>query len=238
MGADGGRKDGEMPRDRWRPLGAAAQVARTLGVTAALLAVALLGSGPVRAQVAVPVGAVSALVGQASVTRLGETGERPLALGAEVFGGDRIRTAAEARLRLRLIDGSVLTLGAATDLELDRFEYAPERAARNVLLEVPRGIIRVLVELLVAHSTFEVQSHTAVASVRGTEWIAEALPEATAIVALAGRVGVRSADPGQAGEAVLLPGEGTTVPAGAPPQAVTTWGEARRSAFIERTALP
>jgi hypothetical protein len=195
-------------------------------------------SGPLWAQEAPPIGSVSALVGQAQVTSRGETVARPLALGADVFEGDRIRTAADAKLRLHLEDGSVLTLGAATDLNLNRFQYAPEQATRNVLLEVPRGIIRVLVELLVAHSAFEVQSNTAVASVRGTEWIAEAQPEAAALVALAGRVAVRSADPAQAGAVVLLPGEGTTVPAGAPPQAVKTWGAARKNAFLERTSLP
>jgi hypothetical protein len=203
---------------------------------AALLVV--LWVGPLAAEGAPPVGSVSALVGQAQVTSQGATQARPLAVGADVFEGDRIRTAADAKLRLSMQDGSVLTLGAATDLDLRRFHYAPEQAARNVLLEVPRGIIRVLVQLLVAHSSFDVQASTAVASVRGTEWIAEAQPDAAALVALAGRVAVRSADPTQAGEVVLLPGEGTTVPAGAPPQAVKTWGAARKNAFIERTSLP
>ncbi len=222
----------------WRELGAAGRMGAAPGLLAALLVVALLWAGPARAQAAPPVGSVSALVGQAQVTSQGETRARPLALGADVFEGDRIRTAADAKLRLHLDDGSVLTLGAATDLNLNRFDYAPEQAARNVLLEVPRGILRVLVELLVAHSAFEVQTDTAVASVRGTDWISEAAPDATAIVGLAGRVAVRSADQAHPGEVVLLPGEGTTVPAGAPPKPVTTWGAARKNDFIARTSLP
>ena len=202
----------------------------------AALVLALLWGGPAAAADAI--GSVSALVGEAQATGRGETRPRPLAVGTKVFEGDRIHTAADAKLRLQLADDSVLTLGAATDLDLSRFQYAPAQAARHVLLEVPRGILRVLVQLLVANSVFEVQSSTAVASVRGTEWIAEAQPDATAIVALAGRVAVRNADPAQAGEVVLLPGEGTTVPAGAPPQAVKTWGAARKDAFIARTSLP
>lgn len=227
-----------MRRTGWRELGAAGRRGGPPGLTAAVLMAALLFAAPARAQAAEAIGSVSGLVGQAQVTSHGETRARPLTLGAEVFEGDRIRTAADAKLRLHLEDGSVLTLGAATDLDLNRFQYAPEQATRNVLLQVPRGIIRVLVELLVAHSAFEVHSNTAVASVRGTEWIAEARPDAAALVALAGRVAVRSADPTQTGEVVLLPGEGTTVPAGAPPQAVKTWGAARKNAFIERTGLP
>jgi hypothetical protein len=197
----------------------------------------MLWVGPLSAREA-PIGSVSGLTGQAQVTSQGTSQVRPLALGAEVFEGDQIHTAADAKLRLSMVDGSVLTLGAATDLSLNRFNYAPEQAGRNVLLEVPRGIIRVLVSLLVAHSTFEVQSHTAVASVRGTDWIAEAQPDATAIVTLDGRVGVRNVRPEIAGEVVLFPGDGTTVRADQPPSAPTQWGQARKTSFIERTALP
>jgi hypothetical protein len=204
--------------------------------TGAMLLVTLW-VGPLAAREA-PIGSVSALVGQAQVTRQDQSRAQPLALGAKVFGGDRIHTAADAKLRLSMDDGSVLTLGAATDLSLDKFNYAPERASRDVLLEVPRGIIRVLVSLLVANSTFEMQSQTAVASVRGTDWIAEAKPDATAIVALDGRVGVRNVRPGIAGEVTLFPGDGTTVRAEQPPSTPKQWGQARKNSFIDRTALP
>jgi hypothetical protein len=227
-----------MQRAGWREFDAAAPRRCALGLAALLLAATVLGTGPASAQVAEAIGSVSALVGQAEVTSQGQSAARPLALGAEVFEGDRIRTADDAKLRLSMQDGSVLTLGAATDLNLDRFHYAPEEAGRNVLLQVPRGIIRVLVNLLVAHSTFEVQTNTAVASVRGTDWIAEAQPDATAIVALDGRVGVRNVRPEIAGEVVLFPGDGTTVRVGEPPPAPTQWGAARKNSFIERTALP
>jgi hypothetical protein len=198
----------------------------------------LLCLGPATAIGAEAVGSVAAVVGQAQVTKEGQQQARPLAVGAEVHEGDRLHTAADAKLRLSMVDGSELTLGAATDLTLGRFHYAPAEAARNVLLEVPQGIIRVLVQLLVANSSFDLQASTAVASVRGTEWIAEAKPDSAALVALAGRVAVRSADATQPGEVVLLPGEGTTVPAGAPPEAVHTWGAARKNDFIARTSLP
>jgi ferric-dicitrate binding protein FerR (iron transport regulator) len=202
------------------------------------LALVLLCVGSVRATAAEPVGTVAAVVGQAQVTRSGGSELRTLTVGAEVFEGDRIHIAADAKLRLSMVDGSVLSLGASTDLSLSRFHYAPEEAARNVLLEVPRGILRVLVELLVAQSTFEMQTHTAVASVRGTEWIAEAEPQATAIVALDGRVAVHNPQLESGGEVVLFPGDGTTVRAGQPPSAPAQWGAARKNSFIERTTVP
>ncbi len=162
-----------MQRAGWRDFGARAPRGTALALAVILCAAAILRTASAGAQVADAIGSVSALIGQAQVTGQGESAARPLALGAEVFEGDRIRTGADTKLRLSMADDSVLTLGAATDLGLGRFHYAPEQAARNVLLEVPRGIIRVLVSLLVAHSIFEMQSQTAVASVRGTDWIAE-----------------------------------------------------------------
>jgi hypothetical protein len=194
--------------------------------------------GPTDAAAAEAVGSVAALAGHAQVTRAGEDHAQQLAPGAKVFEGDRVQTAADAKLRLTMADGSVLTLGASTDLSLSRFHYAPEQAARNVLLDVPRGILRVLVNLLVADSTFQMQTRTAVASVRGTDWIAEAQPDATAIVGLQGRVGVRNVRTDITGEVVLFPGDGTTVRAGQPPSSPTQWGAARKNSFIARTALP
>ena len=200
----------------------------------------LIGSGalaPAAAQPA-PVGTVEALVGTAVVTRHGTGEAGPLAVGAELFEGDRIRTEIGSRLRLALRDGSVLACGEATGLTLDRALYAPEPASRSYLVRVSFGIVRAVVELLAAPAAFEMQTRTAVISVRGTEWIAEVQRAATAVVALDGQVAVRNADPAVPGAVVLGPGEGVTVTAGAPPPAPTVWGDARRNAFIERTRIP
>ena len=203
-----------------------------------VLALALLCAPPSLAQRARAIGTVGELGGQCLVTSHGETQARPLSVGAEVHEGDRIRTGTGARLRLELIDGSVVQLGDQTDLVLDWFLHAPALSSQNVLLRVSAGIFRAIVELALPRSAFEVQTATAVASVRGTDWIAEATPDATAIVALDGRVSVRSIRPGIVGEVVLGPGEGTTVEADAPPTAVSVWGEARRTSFIDRTTVP
>ena len=50
------------------------------------------------------VGIVEAVVGEAVVTRQETTEAQALTVGAELFEGDRIRTAAGGRLRLRLSD--------------------------------------------------------------------------------------------------------------------------------------
>jgi hypothetical protein len=198
----------------------------------------LLWSTPSPAQVPSSIGRVDALVGDCVVIRFGQSGAAALAVGAQVYEGDRIRTEAGGRLKLAFVDGTVLQLGESTDLVLDWFLHAPDANTQNVLLRVSSGIFRVILELVLPRAAFEVQTSTAVATVRGTDWISEATPEATATVALEGQVAIRNIDPAIAGEVVLGPGEGTTVNADAPPGAVTVWGDARRNQFIERTTVP
>ena len=198
----------------------------------------LLWSTPSPAQAPASIGRVDALVGDCAVTRFGQSAASALAVGAALYEGDRIRTEAGARLKLAFVDGTVVQLGESTDLVLDWFLHAPDADTQSALLRVSAGIFRVIVELVLPRAAFEVQTATAVASVRGTDWITEVTAEASAIVALDGRVAIRNVQPAIAGEVVLGPGEGTTVNAGAPPTAPTVWGDARRNQFIERTTLP
>lgn len=210
---------------------------RLLLVLSLLSALALGEVEPAAAQQAA-VGTVTDLVGGATVTRHGASAAQALAVGAELFEGDRIRTEAGARLQLMLRDGSTLTCGEATELTLDWVLYAPEQETRSILLRVPLGIVRAVTELLVPLSTYEMYTNTAVISVRGSEWIAEAQADATAILSLEGEIAVRNVDPAVPGEVTLGPAEGVTVETGTPPPAPTVWGDARRNDFIERTTVP
>jgi hypothetical protein len=198
----------------------------------------LLWTTPLAAQAPASIGTVDALTGDCTVVRFGESSASALAVGASLYEGDRIRTDEGARLRLAFLDGTVVQLGESTDLTLDWFLHAPDAGTQNVLLRVSSGIFRVILELVLPRAAFEVQTTTAVASVRGTDWISEVTPEATATVTLEGQVALRNVEPGIAGEVVLGPGEGATVNAGAPPTTPTVWGDARRNQFIERTTVP
>ena len=198
----------------------------------------VLWAEPLLAQGVRSIGSVSELVGRCLVSRNGETEARPLTLGAELYEGDSVRTSDGAKLKLEFIDGSVVQLGEGTDLALDWFLHAPEEQTQNVLLQASAGIFRVIAELLLPRSAFVVQTATAAASVRGTDWIVEAAPGATAIVVLDGQVAVRNVAAAVPGEVTLQPGEGTTVEAGLAPRPPSVWGDARRNSFIARTAVP
>lgn len=208
------------------------RIAQILGI------LVVLWSAPAAAQAPASIGTVDALTGECTIVRFGESSASALAVGDALHEGDRIRTERGARLRLAFVDGTVVQLGESTDLVLDWFLHAPDVGEQNVLLRVSSGIFRVILELVLPRAAFEVQTTTAVASVRGTDWISEVTPEATATVALEGQVALRNIEPGIGGEVVLGPGEGTTVNADAPPTEPTVWGDARRNQFIERTTVP
>lgn len=203
-----------------------------------VLALIVAFAAAARAQPPGAVGGVAGLVGQVEVIHHGETEARPLAEGDPVLEGDRIRTHAGARVRLVLADGAVVQLGENTSLDVDWVLHAPALGMANVFLEMTSGIMRAIVDRLAPNALYQVVTHTAVTSVRGTDWIAEATEGATAVVALDGAVAVRNRAEAVPGEVTLGPGEGTTVETGAPPDPPSVWGDARRQSFIERTTVP
>lgn len=203
-----------------------------------LLLLLSLWTGTTLAQAPHAIGQVETVVGTCTVERFGASGATPLTPNTPVYEGDRVQTAAGARLELAFVDGTVVQLGESTDLVLDWFLYAPDANSQSALLRVSSGIFRVILEFVLPNAAFEVQTATAAATVRGTDWITEATAENTAIVALDGQVAVRNVEPAVAGQVVLDPGEGTDVAAGTPPSGPVVWGDARREAFIQRTQVP
>ena len=125
-----------------------------IGRMASLAILLLLWSAPAPAQAPASIATVEAVVGDCTAVRFGESSANPLAVGALLYEGDRVRTAAGARLRLAFVDGTVLQLGEGTDLALDWFLHAPDAGTQNVLLRVSSGIVRAIVELVLPQAAY------------------------------------------------------------------------------------
>lgn len=196
---------------------------------ASVAAAALTATLPASAQLA-GIGRVRRAVGQLVAVR--GSSLVPLAVGDEVFADDILRTDAEGKALIVCEGDLEITLGPATELALRRFAVdGSERL--TVFFGLLRGIARLLGRL-VAGSAVEVDTRTAVASVRATEWIVESADKGTAVLALSGLVDVRAL----AGGAVELgPGEGTDVAPGGAPRPPALWGEPRRRAAVARTTF-
>src|SRR3954454_2264443 len=70
--------------------------------------------------------------GDIRITRDGS--EIGCSMGTAIQLGDIIKTGADARLRLRFVDGSILTLGEKTKLSVDLFAIDAANKSRTVVL--------------------------------------------------------------------------------------------------------
>lgn len=180
----------------------------------------------VPAQAAEPIGQVLYQRGDATVDRDGAT--LPLAAGAPIHARDTVTTAGDGRLKIRLDDGTVFSVAGGTSVTVaDR--AAPDRER----LSLTDGLVRAVVD---PGTPFTVTTPTAVAAVRGTDWMIEADDaNTTAVFVFTGTVTVRAAGRPD-DQVVLTEGGGTDVAAGAAPTAPMLWGQARIDRFLARLA--
>jgi hypothetical protein len=95
--------------------------------------------------------------------------------GAGVGLADRLSTGAQGAATLILKDGTVLTMGPDTVMDLRQFQFDGTTQQGNFLLDLLRGSVRVVTGLLarVNPELFKVQTPTSVVGVRGTDFILE-----------------------------------------------------------------
>ncbi|MBK8160700.1 MAG: FecR domain-containing protein [Rhodospirillaceae bacterium] len=177
-------------------------------------------------------GRVSRLAGTAIVVRQGA--ETPLAVEQAINIADTIRTAADSRAEVTFTDGSVLTVGPNSDVAVSFF--APEANESAAILDLVSGIARMTVNKATAWGRFEVRTTTAVASVRGTDYLVEALPEKSSVFVAEGRVAVSSRV--GAGTVVLREGQGVDVTGEYVDLVAKFWGEKRRVEALARVTIP
>jgi ferric-dicitrate binding protein FerR (iron transport regulator) len=107
------------------------------------------------------------------------------------------------------------------------------------VVSIASGFFRAVARKILPQTLFEMRTGTAVAAVRGTQWLSEVTPEATAIVVLQGKVAVVHTHRSIRGKVVLTPGQGTDVRGNRPPPtALKKWAEERVSRLLRATELP
>jgi hypothetical protein len=209
------------------------------GYAGAFILMAMLLCGAVAlAQQQASIGQVTALQGQATVQHQASSQATSLHLRSPVYPEDIIQTAAASKLKLSLTGDIEITLGEQSSLTLSRFVYAPQQKYQNVLLRLTQGAFRMITRTLFPQAAVEVHTPTAVAAIRGTDWLGQVTPEATAVLALRGKVAVTSAFATVPGEVLLTSGMGTDIQAMRPPTAPKKWPGARVQTLLRATTLP
>ena len=102
----------------------------------------------------------------------GETVSSNVKLASPVFMNDRIKTKADSEASFTFDDKSSLTLGENSNISIKKHIYDPDKDLRQTVVNVALGTVRFVVTKGKAKgSSFKVVTPTAVAGVRGTEFV-------------------------------------------------------------------
>ena len=133
-----------------------------------------------------PVGHVQSVKGEAVIIhKQGREGyfAEP---GLDLYQGDNLITRKDGHLRLALNDESIMVLAPETTLTIDQSVYDPDRESRSSFTDMAKGKAWFLIKKLgtFRRSEFKVKTQTAIAGVRGSEFIIVADKERSQITAV------------------------------------------------------
>ena len=172
-------------------------------------------------------GSVVGIAGQVSVDRSGQ--RYGLRLGDQVFVDDTFTVPAGAKLKLRMNDGSVLSLAPGTSLRLDA--YALDSSGRR--LSVGQGLVRAVTAPAGGPANFEINTALGTSGARSTDWFVEAAADSDRVSVLSGSVSLTSRSTGRG--VLIPPGFGSKVHAGGDPASPQAVSPAAFAALIART---
>jgi hypothetical protein len=117
--------------------------------------------------------------------------------GAAIQRGDELRTGQPGRMRIVFQDDSVITIGDDSRLVVDEQVFNPDQGKARSVLGLLQGKVSALVSEYYHHpgAVYQIKTATAVAGVRGTEFVVTYDPtdDRTDVAGLSGTVEVLSA---------------------------------------------
>jgi hypothetical protein len=156
-----------------------------LALASACVSLAFFSSSALAEQ---KVGQVVALSGKATVSHGKRATPETLMTQAPVYEKDVIRTEPAAKVKIRFDDGTHVTIAELSSLEIREFVLAPKAKMPSAVFVLAAGAFRAIVNNVSQRDKFVVQTPTAVAGVRGTDWMGEIKADSTGIVVLQGAV--------------------------------------------------
>jgi hypothetical protein len=179
-------------------------------------------------------GSVVGLRGQCLVDRQGRPA--PLKMGDAVTVSDTIEVPADGKLKLRMEDGSIISLASGTKMTVAAYQADATGQRQTAKLSLAEGLLRAVVAPVDHPSTFEVTTAVGTAAVRSTDWFIEAKPGSAQVGVLTGSVVLSS---GATGRAVTIPSRwGARLEAGRDPVEARVWASQEFQAVISRTDVP
>lgn len=133
----------------------------------------------------------------------------PASVGAKVCEGDTIIAAVQSRAKIQMDDGNELNISPESRIKLETYEYKPADNKKKVMLNVLYGKVRAATREENMYNdkakdgqanTFQVKTKSAVAGVRGTDFLTSFNEKTskTEVVTFRGKVEVGTPGPGGA----------------------------------------
>lgn len=183
---------------------------------------------------AAPAGSV---VGLAGACFIESGGVRAAArLGQEVQAGDTLDVPQGGRLKLRMADGSVVSVASGTRLTVTAYAVDAAGQRQQATLSLTEGLVRAVVAPGQRPASFEVDTAVGAAAVRSTDWFVRAERGSMQVGVLAGSVDMLSA---ATRRGVTIPARwGARLEAGRDPVPPRVWSQAEFDDVIARTTVP
>ena len=195
---------------------------------------AILPASSIPAFADAPAGTVVGMVGSCSLVHAGQS--TPLKLSDPVAASDEVDVPADGKLKLRMSDGSIISLAAGTRMSVSAYQTDAAGKRQNAQITLAQGLLRAVVAPVERPATFEVSTAVGTAAVRSTDWFIEAKPGSAQVGVLSGSVVLSST---ATGRAVTIPARwGARLEAGRDPVEARVWAPEEFQAVISRTSLP
>ena len=180
---------------------------------------------------AAPAGTVVGLVGASVVESGGVRGA--VKLGQPVQVGDTVEVPADGKLKLRMADGSVVSVAAGTRLTIAAYGVDAAGQRQEARVSLAQGLLRAVVAPVQHPAAFEVDTAVGTAAVRSTDWFVEAAGNSMQVGVLTGSVEMTS---GSTRRHEIIPARwGARMEAGRDPVPPRVWSPAEFAAVIART---
>lgn len=133
-----------------------------------------------------PLGKILMVTGNGVILHQNENTGYRVQKGLPLYKSDTIITLEKTRLRLSLNDGSIVTMAPETTLTINRSVYDPENKSRSTFLGMDVGKARFWAVKMkdFKNSEFNVKTKTAVAGVRGSDFVIAASDILTEVTTL------------------------------------------------------
>jgi len=184
---------------------------------------------------AAPAGSVVGVLGGCVIESGGNRAAAKLSSAVQV--GDTVEVPEGGRLRLRMADGSVVTIAAGTRMKVTAYGVTDAGKRQEAQLSLQEGLVRAQVAPVKGTpAQFEIDTAAGVTAARSTDFFVEAQQGWVQTVVLSGSVTLTSAATGAV--TTIAARQGARLETGHEPAAARAWPAAEISKLIARTSFP